>query len=137
MAPSTEEAGEAVSQGDCKCPAPLTTDAPGERAARRGCSPCSGLGKYFSKGEYHPQTHNLAPEPRACPQLEGHLPTDTSSIQVKCRANGPGLLHRHSCSLTPSISALLTMPKPLTVWFTINCGKFFKRWEYQTTLPAS
>ena len=23
--------------------------------------------------------------------------------------------------------------KPLTVWITINCGKFFKRWEYQTT----
>ena len=35
------------------------------------------------------------------------------------------------------ISALLTMPKPLTVWFTINCGKFWKRWEYQTTWPAS
>ena len=35
-----------------------------------------------------------------------------------------------------SISALLTMPKPLTVWITINCGKFWKRWEYQTTLPA-
>ena len=32
-----------------------------------------------------------------------------------------------------SISALLTMPKPLTVWITINCGKFLKRWEYQTT----
>ena len=32
-----------------------------------------------------------------------------------------------------SISALLTMPKPLTVWITINCRKFFKRWEYQTT----
>ena len=31
------------------------------------------------------------------------------------------------------ISALLTMPKPLTVWITANCGKFFKRWEYQTT----
>jgi len=28
---------------------------------------------------------------------------------------------------------LLTMPKPLTVWITINCGQFFKRWEYQTT----
>ena len=28
--------------------------------------------------------------------------------------------------------ALLTMPKPLTVWITINCGKFFKRWD-QTT----
>ena len=32
-----------------------------------------------------------------------------------------------------SISALLTMPKPLTVWITTNCGKFLKRWEYQTT----
>ena len=32
--------------------------------------------------------------------------------------------------------ALLTMPKPLTVWITTNCGKFFKRWEYQTTWPA-
>ena len=29
------------------------------------------------------------------------------------------------------------MPKPLTVWITTNCGKFFKRWEYQTTLFAS
>ena len=29
------------------------------------------------------------------------------------------------------------MPKPLTVWITINCGKFWKRWEYQTTWPAS
>ena len=30
-------------------------------------------------------------------------------------------------------SALLTMPKPLTVWITINCGKLFKRSEYQAT----
>ena len=36
-----------------------------------------------------------------------------------------------------STSALLTTPRPLTVWITTNCGKFFKRWEYQTTLPAS
>ena len=36
-----------------------------------------------------------------------------------------------------SVSALLTTPKPLTVWITINCGKFWKRWEYQTTWPAS
>ena len=28
-----------------------------------------------------------------------------------------------------SVSALLTMLKPLTVWITINCGKFWKRWE--------
>ena len=32
-----------------------------------------------------------------------------------------------------STSALLTKPKPLTVWITPNCGKFFKRLEYQTT----
>ena len=32
-----------------------------------------------------------------------------------------------------SISALLTLLKPLTVWITTNYGKFLKRWEYQTT----
>ena len=31
----------------------------------------------------------------------------------------------------------LTMPKPLTVWITINSEKFWKRWEYDTTWPAS
>ena len=36
-----------------------------------------------------------------------------------------------------STSALLTMPKPLTVWITTNYGRFFKRWEYQTIRPAS
>ena len=35
------------------------------------------------------------------------------------------------------ISALLTMPKLLTVWITTNWGKFLKRWEYQTTWPVS
>ena len=32
-----------------------------------------------------------------------------------------------------STYALLTMPKPFTLWITTNCEKFFKRWEYQTT----
>ena len=36
-----------------------------------------------------------------------------------------------------SISALLTTPKPLTVCSTTDCGKFLRRWEYQTTWPAS
>ena len=27
----------------------------------------------------------------------------------------------------------IDMPKPLSVWITINCGKFRERWEYQTT----
>ena len=30
----------------------------------------------------------------------------------------------HEMKKKPSISVLLTMPKPLTVWITINCGKF-------------
>ena len=36
-----------------------------------------------------------------------------------------------------STYAFLTMPKPLTVWITTNCGKFLQRWEYQTTWSAS
>ena len=48
-----------------------------------------------------------------------------------------GLSKKQECSRKISISALLTMPKPLTVWITINCGKLWKRWEYQTTWPAS
>ena len=36
-----------------------------------------------------------------------------------------------------SISALLTMPKPSTVWNTINCEKFWRRWAYQTTSSTS
>ena len=48
-----------------------------------------------------------------------------------------GLSKKQESSRKTSISALLTTPKPLTVWITINCGKFWKRWEYQTTWPAS
>ena len=29
------------------------------------------------------------------------------------------------------------MQKPLAMWITTNCGKFRKRWEHQTTQPAS
>ena len=48
-----------------------------------------------------------------------------------------GSSKKQESSRKTSISALLTMPKPLTVWITINCGKFWKKWEYQTTWPAS
>ena len=44
-----------------------------------------------------------------------------------------GSWKKQESSRKTSTSALLTMPKPLTVWITINCGKFWKRWEYQTT----
>ena len=48
-----------------------------------------------------------------------------------------GSSKKQESSRKTSISALLIMRKPLTVWITIHCGKFWKRWEYQTTWPAS
>ena len=48
-------------------------------------------------------------------------------------ANILWIIKKEESSRKTSTSALLIMPKPLIVWITINCGKFFKRWEYQTT----
>ena len=48
-----------------------------------------------------------------------------------------GSSKKQESSRKTSTSALLTTPNPLTVWITINCGKFFKGWEYQTTWSAS
>ena len=52
-------------------------------------------------------------------------------------ANICWIIEKQESSRKTSISALLTMPKPLTVWITTNCGKFFKRWEYQSIWPSS
>ena len=72
---------------------------------------------------------------RECPDVQagfrkgrgtrGQMPTSAGSSK------------KQGSSRKTSTSALFTTPKPLTVWITINYGKFFKRWEYQTTLPAS
>ena len=56
--------------------------------------------------------------------------------EIKLPASS-GSSQKQGSSRKTSISAFLTMPKPLTVWITINCGKFWKSWEYQTTWPAS
>ena len=48
-------------------------------------------------------------------------------------ANICWIIKNQESSRKTSISALLTMPKPLTVWITIKSGKFLKRWGYQTT----
>jgi len=48
-------------------------------------------------------------------------------------ANICWVMEKQESSRKTSISTLLTMPKPFTVWITIICGKFWKRWEYQTT----
>ena len=48
-----------------------------------------------------------------------------------------GSSKKQESSRKTSTSALLTRPKPLTVWIPRDCGKFLERWEYQTTWPAS
>ena len=90
------------------------------------------LGKQCSKfskpGFIHTWTVNfqmfkLVLEKAEEPEIK--LPTSTGSSK------------KQESSRKTSISALLTMLKPLTVWITINCGKFWKRWKYQTTRSAS
>ena len=58
-------------------------------------------------------------------ELEIKLPTSAGSLK------------KQESSRKTSIFVLLTMPKPLTVWITINCGKFCKWWEYEITWTAS
>ena len=48
-------------------------------------------------------------------------------------ANIHWIIEKQESSRKISASALLTTPKPLTVWITTNYGKFLKRWAYQTT----
>ena len=71
------------------------------------------------------QMFKLVLEKRSSLEPEIKLPTFTGSPK------------KQESSRKTSISALLTMPKPLTVWITINYGKFQKRWAYQSTGPAS
>ena len=64
----------------------------------------------------------------------------TEKRQRNQKSNWQHLLDHRKSKTVPektSTSASLTTLKPLTVWITTNCGKFFKRWEYQTTWPAS
>ena len=46
-------------------------------------------------------------------------------------------LKKQKSSRNISTSVLLIMPQPVIEWITTNCEKFWKRWEYQTTWPAS
>ena len=48
-----------------------------------------------------------------------------------------GSWRKKGSSRKTSTSASLTVLKSLTVGITTNCGKFLKRWDYQTTLPVS
>ena len=56
--------------------------------------------------------------------------------EIKLRTSF-GSSKKQESSRKISTSASLSIPKPLTVWITTNCGKFFRRLESQTTLPTS
>ena len=60
----------------------------------------------------------------------------TEESEIKLPTSVGSSKKQESSRKTPT-SALWTTPKPVTVWITTNCGKFFKRWEYQITLPSS
>ena len=68
--------------------------------------------------------------PARLQQYVNHEPPDVQASFRKSRgtrgqiANIVGSLKRQESSTKTSIFALLTMSKPLTVWITINCGKF-------------
>ena len=75
-------------------------------------------------------------------RLQQHVNRELPDVQAGFRkgrgtrdqiANIRWVIKKQEDSRKTSTSALLTMPKPLTVWITTNCRKFFKRWEYQAT----
>ena len=66
-------------------------------------------------------------------RLQQHMNRERPDIQAGFRkgrgtrdqiANIHWIMEKQESSRKTSISALLTMPKPSTVWITIHCGKF-------------
>ena len=79
-------------------------------------------------------------------RLQQYINHELPDVQAGCRkgrgtrnqiVNIRWILEKAKEFQKKTTSALLTTPKPLTVWITTNCGKFFKGWEYQTTLSVS
>ena len=79
-------------------------------------------------------------------RLQQNMNREPPNVQAEFRkgrgtrdqiANILWIIEKAENSRKTSASASLTMLKPLNSRNTTNCGKFFKRWEYQTTLPAS
>ena len=80
------------------------------------------------------------------PRFQQYVNRELPDVQVGFRkgrgtrdqiANIGWIIKRQGNSRKKSTSASVIMLKPFTVWITTNCGCFWKRWEYQTTLPAS
>ena len=76
-------------------------------------------------------------------RLQQHMNQELPDVQAGFR-KGRGTINqiakicwviekKQKNSIKTSTSASLTMLKPSTVWITAHCGKFLKKWEYQTT----
>ena len=84
------------------------------------------LTKVFPSGSDSKESVNNARDPGSIPR-SGRSPGEGNDYPLQ-----------YSCLENPmDASSSLTMLSPLTVWIKTNCVKFLKRWEYQTTLPAS
>ena len=77
------------------------------------------------------------------PRLQQYVNQELPDVQAECiksRGTRDQIANTHwimKKQRKKSTSTSLTMLKPLTAWITTNHGKFLKRWEYQTILPAS
>ena len=75
-------------------------------------------------------------------RFQQHVNQEIADVQAGFR-KGRGIrdqisnIHWKKQGNARKISASLTMLKPLTLCTTADCGKFLKRWEYQTTFPVS
>ena len=78
---------------------------------------CSKFSKPGFKSMWTMNFHMLKLDLEKAEEPEIKLPTSVGSLK------------KQESSSKTSTSALLTTPKPLTVWITPNCGKFFKRWN--------
>ena len=74
-----------------------------------------------------------------CEQRTSRYTSWIQKRQRNQRSNCQHLLdHRKRKRITEQhLLCFIDYTKPLTVWITTSCGKFFKRWEHQTTWPAS
>ena len=67
----------------------------------------------------------IIPKEKKCKKAKWMFDETLQIAEKRREAKGKGEKERYT--------HLYAEPKPLTVWITASCGKFLKRWEYQTT----
>ena len=58
-------------------------------------------------------------------------------VQAEIKIAGRNINNLRNADETALLAENEELKSLLTVWITINYGKFWKRWEYQTTWPSS